>query len=78
VTEQSTRPEEQRRGGSTFRASTAEQIIVGGDVPGAVVVKMRNQWVMEDYSIVAKLKQEEEEERAPRVSGEDKPQGLVC
>ena len=56
--EQRPRPEEQRRGGSTFRASTAEQIVVGGDVPGAVVVKMRNQWVMEDYSIMAKLKQD--------------------
>ena len=58
ATEQSTRQEEQWRGGSTFRASMAEQIVVGGDVPGAVVVKMRNQWVMEYYSIVAKLKQD--------------------
>ena len=41
-----------------FRASTAEQIIVGGDVSGAVVVKMRNQWVMEYHNIVAKLKQD--------------------
>ena len=36
----------------------AEQIVVGGDVPGAVVVKMRNQRVREDYIIVAKLKQD--------------------
>ena len=41
-----------------FRASTAKQIVVGDDVPEAMVVKMRNQWVMEYHSIVAKLKQD--------------------
>ena len=53
--EQRPRPEEQRRGGSTFQAGTAEQTVVGGDAPVAVVVKMRNQWVIEYHSIVAKL-----------------------
>jgi len=56
--EQRPRPEEQRRGGSTFRAGTAEQTVVGGDAPVAVVVKMRNQWVIEYHGIVAKLKQD--------------------
>ena len=41
-----------------FRASTSEQIVVGGDAPVAVVVKMRNQWVIEYHGIVAKLKQD--------------------
>ena len=41
-----------------FRASTAELIVVGDDVPGAVVVKTRNQWVMEYHSIAAKMKQD--------------------
>jgi len=35
-----------------------EQIVVGGDIPGAVVVKMRNQWCKEYHGIMAKLKQD--------------------
>ena len=42
----------------TFRAGTAEQTVIGGDAPVAVVVKMRNQWVIEYHGIVAKLKQD--------------------
>ena len=36
----------------------AEQTVVGGDAPVAVVVKMRKQWVIEYHGIVAKLKQD--------------------
>ena len=56
--EQRPRPEEQRRGGSMLQVGTAEQTVVGGDAPVAVVVKMRNQWVIEYHGIVAKLKQD--------------------
>ena len=41
-----------------FQAGTTEQIVISGDVPVAVVVKMRNQWVIEYHGIVAKLKQD--------------------
>ena len=36
----------------------AEQTIVSGDAPVAVVVKMRNQWVIEYHGIVVKLNQD--------------------
>ena len=55
MTEQRAGSEEQRRDRVTFRAGTAEQTVVGGDAPIAVVVKMRNQWVIEYHGIVAKL-----------------------
>ena len=42
-----------------------EQTVVGGDAPVAVVVKMRNQWVIEYHSIVAKLKQDSAGAEAP-------------
>jgi len=38
--------------------SSTELIVVGDDVSGAMVVKTRNQWVMEYHSIAAKMKQD--------------------
>ena len=41
-----------------FRAGTAEQTIIGGSAPVAVVVKISNQWVIEYHGIMMKLKQD--------------------